>query len=92
MLSPELMKNLEALNELTDEELWPLAKAAMSPEASQELEVLHFKQRDERLSPAEETTRVTLIQDYERIMLMRAQAAKLLKDRGHDISGLLSNR
>lgn len=89
---PELMKTLEALNGLADEELWRIAKAVMSPEASRELEAVHFKQRDEGLSPAEEATRVALIHDYERIMLMRAQAAKLLKDRGHDISGLLSNR
>jgi Arc-like DNA binding dprotein len=91
-LSPELMKTVEALNGLADEELWRLAKTVMSPEASQELEALHFKQRNEGLSPAEEATRLMLIQDYERIMLIRAQAAKLLKDHGHDISGLLSNR
>jgi hypothetical protein len=30
-----------------------------------------------------------LIHEYERGLLIRAQAAKLLKDRGHDISGLL---
>lgn len=91
-ISPELMKAIDALNGLADEELWHLAKAVMSSEASQELEALHSKQRNEGLSPAEEATRVRLIHDYERIMLMRAQAAMLLKSRGHDISGLLSNR
>lgn len=91
-VSPELMKTVEALNELADEELWRFARAAMPQEASQELEALHFKQRNKGLSPAEEATRVRLIHDYERIMLIRAQAAKLLKDRGHDISGLLSNQ
>lgn len=91
-LSPELMGTVEALNGLADEELWRLARAAMSPEASQELEALHSKQRNGGLSPAEEAIRVRLLHDYERIMLIRAQAAKLLTDRGHDISGLLSNR
>jgi len=91
-LSPALMETVEALNGLADEELWRLARVAMPPEASQELESLHLKQRDEGLSQVDEATRVKLIHDYERIMLIRAQAAKLLKDRGHDISGLLSPR
>jgi len=88
-LSPELIETVEALNGLADEELWQYARAAMSPEASQELEALHFKQRDEGLSQDEEATRVKLLHDYERTMLIRAQAAKLLRDRGHDISRLL---
>jgi hypothetical protein len=64
----------------------------MSREASQELEALHLKQRDEGLSQEEDATRVKLIQEYERTMLIRAQAARLLKDRRHDISSLLSPR
>ncbi len=62
----------------------------MLPEASQELETLHFKQRNEGLSPVEDATRAKLIQEYERSMLLRAQAAKLLKERGHDVSRLLT--
>lgn len=91
-LSPDLLEAVEALNGLADEELWRSARAAMSPEASQELEALHFKQRDEGLSHDEEATRVKLIHEYERSLLIRAQAVKLLKDRGHDISGLLANK
>jgi protein-disulfide isomerase len=91
-LSPEVMEALEALKEMTDEELWRFARVVMSPEASQELESLHFKQRDEGLSQAEEANRVKLIHEYERTMLIRAQAVTLLKDRGHDISRLLANR
>jgi hypothetical protein len=91
-LSPDLLETVEALNGLADEELWRSARAAMSPEASRELEALHLKQRDEELSQAEEATRVKLIHEYERTLLTRAQAVKLLRDRGHDISGLLANR
>jgi plasmid stability protein len=89
-LSPELIKAIEALEGLTDDDLWRLARKTMSREASQELEALHFKQRDEGLSQDEDAARVKLIQEYERTMLIRAQAARLLKDRGHDISKLLS--
>jgi hypothetical protein len=81
-LSPELSQAVEALDGLTDAELWLLARKAMSPEASRELEALHFKQRDEGLSQEEDAIRAKLIQEYERTMLIRAQAAKLLKDRG----------
>jgi len=91
-LSPELIQAVEALDGLADAELWLLAKKAMSPEASRELEALHLKQRDEGLSPAEDAARAQLLQEYERTMLIRAQAAKLLKDRGHDISTLLVTR
>ncbi|MFY9825516.1 MAG: hypothetical protein WAM82_29350 [Thermoanaerobaculia bacterium] len=91
-LSSELIGAVEALEVLDDDELWRLARNTMSPEASQELESLHFKQRSEGLSPVEDATRAKLIQEYERSMLIRAQAAKLLKERGHDVSGLLATK
>ena len=91
-LSPELMKAVEALESLNDDELWRLGREAMSREASEELEALHFKQREEGLSPSEDAARARLIHEYERTMLIRAQAAKLLKDRGHDVSGLLATQ
>jgi plasmid stability protein len=89
-LSPELIAAIEGLEGLADDDLWRLARTTMSREASEELEALHLKQRDEGLSRDEDAARVQLIQEYERTMLIRAQAAKLLKDRGHDISRLLS--
>jgi hypothetical protein len=46
---------------------------------------------DEGLSQDEEVTCVKLIHEYERSLLIRSQAVKLLRDRGHDISGLLEN-
>ena len=64
----------------------------MSKEASQELEALHLKQRDEGLSQDEDVARARLIREYEQTMLIRAQAARLLKDRGHDVSTLLATR
>jgi len=89
-LSPDLIEALEALQQLADEQLWRLAREAMSPEASQELESLHLKQRDAGLDREEDAARANLIREYERSMLVRAQAAKLLKDRGYDVSSLLA--
>ncbi len=88
-LSPELISAVEALEGLADEELWRLARQTMSREASQELEALHFKQQDEGLGGDEDATRAKLIHEYERTILIRAQAAKLLKDRGHDVSRIV---
>jgi hypothetical protein len=88
-LSPNLLAAIEALEGLADGELWSLAGRTMSQEASQELEALHVKQREEGLSRTEDAARAKLIQEYEQTMLVRAQAAKLLKERGHDISSLL---
>ncbi len=91
-LSPDLLETVEALEEFGDDELWRLARIVMSQEASEELETLHFKQRDEGLSRDEDAIRAKLMQEYERTMLIRAQAAKLLNDRGHDVSPLLATQ
>jgi hypothetical protein len=91
-LSPETLEAIAALEHLGDDELWRLSRQAMSREASQELEALHAKQRDQGLDPAEDATRASLIHEYERAMLVRAQAAKHLKSRGHDVSSLLTIR
>ena len=91
-LPAELVAAVEALDKADDEKLWRLAREAMSREASEELEALHFKQREAGLSPEEDAARARLIHEYERTMLIRAQAAKLLKDRGYDVSNILAAR
>ena len=91
-LSPDLLEAVEALDELGDDELWRIARRVMSREASEELEALHFRQRDEGLSRSEDAVRAELMHEYERTMLIRAKAAKLLKDRGHDVSSLLATQ
>ena len=89
-LSPELTGAVEALEGLSDDELWRLARKTMPREASQKLEVLHFKQQDEGLDREEDATRAKLIHEYERTILIRAQAARLLKERGHDVSRIVA--
>lgn len=89
-LSPELIGEVESLEALGDEQLWRLARQTMPREATSKLEALHFKQRDEGLNGTEDATRRKLIREYERTILIRAQAAKLLKERGHDISGIVA--
>lgn len=88
-LSADLLQAVDALETLGDAELWRLAGEVMSRQACEELEALHAKQRDQGLSRAEDAARSRLMHEHERKMLIRAQAAKLLKDRGHDVSKLL---
>ncbi len=89
-LPSELLEAIAALEELGDEELWPLARQAMSQDACQELEALHSKQRDDGLNQEEDAKRARLIREYERTMLTRAQAASLLKARGNDVSTIVA--
>jgi hypothetical protein len=56
-LSTELIESLGALEALSDEELWRLARQVTPREASEELEALHQKQRDEGLTEAEDAAR-----------------------------------
>ena len=60
-------------------------------EVSRELETLHHKQQRKGLTDAEAQTLAALIRQYERLMLVRAQAAVLLKQRGHDVAGLIKS-
>ncbi len=91
-LHPELAVAVSELAHLSDEKLWSAARTRLTRETSAQLESLHFKQQSEGLSEEEEATDARLLREYERVMLVRAEAARLLKDRGHDVSSLLTER
>jgi plasmid stability protein len=74
---------------LSDAELWQACRTRLPQAAVEQLEALHFKRQREGLTEAEAATTAVLVHQYERVMLSRAQAAALLKQRGHDVSGLL---
>ena len=71
---------------LNDAILWQLARATMTSEQSQQLEQLHHKLQREGLSRSESEVEDALTQLYRETILVRAQAAVLLKQRGYDIS------
>lgn len=93
-LGDELPEDLEAaispLSLLDDEALWRAARNTFPANSAQQLEALHQKRQREGLTADENQTVALLVQQYERAMLVRAQAVALLKERGHDISSLLS--
>lgn len=85
-LPAELAAPLNQLRVLDDAALWQAARSALPLESAERLEDLHFKQRSEGLT-AEEAAEVTrLLARYEHYLLVRAEAAVLLKERGYDVS------
>jgi hypothetical protein len=90
-LLSELADAIAPLALLDDEALWRAARSRLPAEAAERMEALHHRQQREGLTPAEAEDLAALVGQYERAMLVRAQAAALLKQRGHDVSGLLAS-
>jgi len=88
-LPKELVDVVKELPFLDDEGLWRAARSHVAAAVAAELESLHFKQQREGLSVAEREAMDGLTQQYERALLVRAQAAAILRARGHDVNGLL---
>lgn len=88
-LPPEITAALESLRELDDNALARAARDAFPADAAEELERLNHKAQREDLAAAEARRREELLAGYERMILLRAEAADLLQQRGHDVSDLL---
>lgn len=63
----------------------------MAPGDAERLEALHLKRQREGLRVDEADEARGLTGTYERIMVLRAEAAALLKERGYDVGGLRSD-
>jgi len=85
-LDPELERSVTQLATLGDAALIRAARTAMPADAAEELERLHLKRQREGLDEAEAEAAVALTRQYERIMLLRAEASALLAERGHDVA------
>jgi hypothetical protein len=73
---------------LGDDDLWRAARCSLGAEAVAQMEELHRKPR-EMLTDEERQMLVQLMCQYERSVLICAQAAALLHLRGHDVSQLI---
>lgn len=87
-LPPDLDAALSPLVVLDDASLEQVARSRLPDETTDALEELHLKQQREGLTEVERQTLHGLVQQYERNLLVRAQAAALLKQRGYDVSSL----
>lgn len=86
-LPPQLAQDLAALPLLNDAALWRMAgKVLSSTEQRQLNDLLDKQQTDEPLTKAEQQQLNTLLEAYQQTMVIRAEAAVLLKRRGYDVS------
>jgi hypothetical protein len=88
-ISPMLAEELARMPQMSDAELWQAARMRVSSDDSDRLEELHYEKMNGGLSEEERDEQRRLLAVCDRVMLIRAQAAVLLKQRGHDISVLL---
>lgn len=87
-LPADMAEAIDALSMLDDEDLWRAARHALGPDKAEAIEDLHVKRQREGLSASELEALATLMKEYTRVMLVRSRSAAVLKQRGHDVSGL----
>jgi hypothetical protein len=84
--SDSLRSALAHMAYLNDAALWQAARATMLPDQRQRLEALHDQGQRLALTPQEQAEEQALLALYRETVLVRAQAATLLKLRGYDIA------
>lgn len=89
-LPGDLSEAVLALEVLDDDELCRSARVKLSEGMAERLEELHFERQHRKLTAAEDEELSGLVRQYERTMLVRAQAAMLLKRRGYDVDLLVN--
>ncbi len=89
VLPDDLEAAIAPLAVLDDEALWRAARSRLPATAVARLQALHDKRDVEGLTSSEQETLAALLRQYDRSMLVRARAAQLLHERGHDVSGLI---
>ena len=89
-LPVELAQAVDALIFLNDAALWEAARSALPAEQAGLLEQLVGENKQRLLTESEREQLEMLTLEFQRVMLVRAKAAVLLKTRGYDISELTS--
>jgi plasmid stability protein len=90
-LSSDLKQAIDSLVVLDDAALWQAAESRLADDVASVLESLHDKRDCGGLTDSESQQLAALLRQYERQMLVRAQAAALLRERGHDVTRLVNS-
>ena len=85
-LPVESVTDLTGLSLLNDAGLWQKANVTLTAEQQSQLTGYLEKKDIQPLTQAEQQAFASLLDEYDRIVLLRSQAAVLLKQRGYDIS------
>ncbi|RMF29334.1 MAG: hypothetical protein D6759_14055 [Chloroflexi bacterium] len=87
-LPDEMRDDLLALEELSDEALWQVARSVVNPEAQAEYRLLLEKNRLGTITESEQARLAQLRREADRLMLRKAYAYVLLKWRGYRLPTL----
>ncbi len=87
---PEYWSELEALEAMSDKELWEMARSEMPAAQQRQLDYLLRKNQAEGLSEAEQRSLDQLHAEANRLMLRKSYVYVLLKWRGHQVPRLTS--
>ena len=85
-LPPDLEDEIQHLAVLSNEVLVRVAGSHLPPDRASKLEQIHRTAQMRALSATERALELELTREYERAMLLRARAVRLLADRGFDVS------
>ncbi len=85
-LTPDLADSVSQLSLLADDDLLQAAGSGMPEPLATRLEELNWQRQATGLNEREMDEASRLLRLYERTLLVRAFAAQLLKERGHDLS------
>ncbi len=87
-LPTDLAGAVSSLHLLNEEALWRAARSVLPVKTSARLEELHLKDQRQGLTAEASAQASAMVEEYERMILVRASAIRLLKERGQDISTL----
>jgi plasmid stability protein len=85
----ELESTLASLNLMDDAALWRLAESRVTSADSSRLAELADKRQRVGLDAMEMREAQDLVQQHDRVLVVRAEAAALLRQRGHDVGRLV---
>lgn len=85
-LTPDVQAELDALHHLSDDALWTIAREQVPEEAQARAHTLMDKNSLGTITDAEAVELEKLAQRADRVMLRKAEAATILKERGFAFS------
>jgi hypothetical protein len=82
----EFKADLAALDKLDDETLWKIAKSQKTAEEMERYDRLLEQNQNKNMTEAEQVELIHLRTEADRFMLLKSQAAALLRWRGHSLA------
>ena len=90
LLPSEVERELAAFPALSDDLLWHVATTVLTPAEQSELAELNWQAQAGDLSLSQQARQAPLIEQYDRIMVRRAEAIAQLRSRGYDVHTLFA--